>query len=103
MDQRVGYGVTRIVHGDFEWDSRKAELNEQKHGVSFEEATTVFRDPFAVDAPDLENPMRFVLIGMSEALRILFVVAAESNGETIRIVSARKASAAQRKLYEKKA
>ena len=94
--------MARFVHGDFEWDSEKAETNQRKHGVAFEEAATVFRDPFAVDAPDQGDPMRFILIGMSQTLRVLFVVAGESTGERIRIVSARKANAAQRRLYEKK-
>ena len=77
-------------------------MNRRKHGVPFEEAATVFRDPFAVDAPNSSDAMRFVLIGMSETLRILFVVACESTGERIRIISARKANAAQRRLYEKR-
>jgi uncharacterized DUF497 family protein len=91
----------RIVKGDFEWDSAKAARNERKHRV-FEEAATVLRDPYAVDAPDFDDPMRFVLVGMSETLRVLFVVACESTGARIRIISARRASAAQRRLYERR-
>lgn len=91
-----------VVHGDFEWDRDKAALNLARHGVSFEEACSVFEDPYAVDAPDLVDPLRFVLIGMSRTLRVLFVVAAESTGTRIRLISARKASPGQRKFYEAK-
>lgn len=94
--------MARVVHGDFEWDSAKAERNRREHGVSFREASTVFEDPFAVDAPDFMDPQRFVLIGMSRTLRVLFVVAAEAIGGRIRIISARKASRSQRRLYESK-
>ena len=86
-------------YGDFEWDRAKAKRNRAKHGVSFEEAVTVFGDPNAIDAPDLYVPERFVLIGYSDRVRVLFVVHAES-GSRIRIISARKASAAQRRKYE---
>ena len=95
--------MARVVYGDFEWDSAKAEVNERKHGVTFVEAATVFQDPFAVDAPDKNDPKRFVIIGMSEALRVLFVVACEATGERVRMIHARKANASQRRLYESKA
>jgi hypothetical protein len=91
--------VAARSHGDFEWDRAKAKRNRAKHGVSFEEAVTVFGDPNAIDAPDLYVPERFVLIGYSDRARVLFVVHAES-GSRIRIISARKASAAQRRKYE---
>ena len=54
-----------VVFGDFEWDSAKAAANARKHGVTFEEATTAFDDPNAIDAPDFEDSSRFVLIGFS--------------------------------------
>ena len=60
---------------------------------------SVFLDERGLAAPDTEHPSRFVLIGMSRELRVLFVVSAEA-GERIRIVSARKASPSQRKMYE---
>ena len=89
------------VHiGDFAWDEAKARSNVAKHGVSFIEAITVFSDPQAIDAPDLYEPDRFVIIGMSSHARVLFVVHAERS-ERIRIVSARKASKEQRRIYEK--
>ena len=90
----------RTVHYDaFEWDAGKAARNERKHGVSFPEAVTIFSDPCAIDAPDLIEPHRFVIIGVSQIARVLFVVFAE-RGERIRILSARRATAAQRRKYE---
>lgn len=91
-----------VDYGDFEWDEAKAAQNERKHGVAFPEAVTVFSDPRAIDAPDLLEPHRFVILGMSQLARILFVVFAE-RGERIRIISARRANAVQRKKYEKDA
>ena len=91
--------MSRVVEGDFEWDSAKARANEAKHGVTFEEATTVFDDPHAIDAPDRYDPDRFVIIGMSSFANVLFVVHA-IRGERIRIISARRASRAQRRIYE---
>lgn len=89
----------RVVYGDFEWDDAKARANLAKHGVSFLEALTVFSDPNAIDAPDRFIPGRFVIIGCSTRQRVLFVVHAEM-GARIRIISARKASVAQRRKYE---
>ncbi|MGH7964432.1 MAG: BrnT family toxin [Candidatus Binatia bacterium] len=86
-------------YGDFEWDEVKARSNFLKHGVAFEEAVAAFADPFAIDAPDLYVPDRFVLIGYSRRARLLFVVYAE-RGNQIRIISARKASPPQRRTYE---
>ena len=91
--------MASVVVGDFEWDDNKAAANERKHSVTFVEAMTAFLDERGLAAPDSEHPGRFVLIGMSRALRVLFVVSAES-GERIRLISARKASPTQRKLYE---
>jgi len=91
--------VATVEYGDFEWDARKGAENERKHGVTFFEAATVFSDPRALDAPDLVEPHRFVIIGMSQSARTLFVVFAE-RGDRIRIISARRANAAQRRKYE---
>jgi uncharacterized DUF497 family protein len=86
----------------FEWDAAKAESNLRKHGVSFEEAQTCFEDPngcyFRNEAPSYED--RLILIAMSERARLLFIVHAEVECDAIRIVSARKASRAQRRIYE---
>lgn len=87
---------------DFEWDPRKALSNRRKHGVSFEEAATVFADPLALTIHDplhSEEEDRFVTIGESERLRVLVVVFTE-RAEKIRIISARFATRRERKQYE---
>jgi uncharacterized DUF497 family protein len=87
----------------FEWDADKAHGNIRKHGVSFEEARTVFEDEEALLIPDPEHSVReerFVLLGVSSALRVLVVVHCErEGGDAIRIISARKADAEERRLY----
>ena len=88
-----------VFEGDFEWDAVKARANLVKHGVSFEEATTVFDDARAIEAPDFYDPDRFVLIGRSRLSRVLFVVHCERD-QRIRIISARRATPAQRRKYE---
>jgi uncharacterized DUF497 family protein len=90
--------MTTIRIGDFEWDTEKAARNSRKHGVSFFEAMRAFEDPNGLTAPEKDHSGRFVLIGLSPRLRLLFVVSTES-GERIRIISARRASPRQRKLY----
>jgi uncharacterized DUF497 family protein len=88
----------------FEWDERKAAVNRTKHGVSFEEAGTVFGDPDALDGPDLhhsgEEP-RFLRLGRAVTARVLIVAytvrrGTRDDGETIRIISARRASRKER-------
>jgi uncharacterized DUF497 family protein len=87
--------------GDFEWDDRKAAANLKKHRVSFAEALTALSDPAAVTAPDLLDSTRSITIGASALSRVLFEVHTERLGtRRIRLISARKASAAQRKKYE---
>ena len=99
MRTREFVGTIRYL--EFEWDSAKAASNERKHGITFEDAVTVFSDPHAIDAPDLAEPGRFVIIGESRRTRILFVVFAEkAEAEVIRIISARRAAPAQRKRYQ---
>jgi uncharacterized DUF497 family protein len=89
----------------FERDARKAALNRTKHGVSFEEAATVFGDPDPLDGPDLrhsEDESRFLRLGRALTGRVLIVaytVRRESNGESIRIISARRASRKERAAY----
>jgi uncharacterized DUF497 family protein len=87
----------------FEWDERKAAANAQKHGVSFEEARSVFFDERArlIDDPDhSENEERFILLGLSSLLRMLLVCHCyRSAGNVIRIVSARKATARESQSY----
>lgn len=87
----------------FEWDDRKASANLKKHGVSFEEARTVFFDDRArlIDDPDhSEDEERFVLLGLSSLLRLLLVCHCyRSEGNVIRIISARKAGPNESKSY----
>jgi uncharacterized protein len=87
----------------FEWDKRKAEANAKKHGVSFDEAKSVFVDERAklIDDPDhSEDEDRFVLLGLSSVLRLLLVCHCyRAEGNVIRIISARKASAHEFKSY----
>ena len=87
----------------FEWDNRKAAANLRKHGVSFEEARSVFFDEQArlIDDPDhSEEEDRFVLLGLSGALRLLLICHCyRSEGEVIRIISARRATRAEAKFY----
>lgn len=86
----------------FAWDEAKAAANLAKHGVSFEEAATVFGDPLALtfDDPDHSSgEHRFLTFGMSERSRVLLVVNVE-RGRAIRIISARKATKHERGIYE---
>ena len=82
-----------MIGDDFEWDEAKAAENDAKHGVSFEMATLVFKDPFAVERLDDREHYsedRFILIGIADGA-LLTVVHTERNGR-IRIVSARQAT-----------
>lgn len=86
-----------------EWDPRKAEANRKKHGVSFEDAQTVFSDERArlIDDPDhSEEEERFLLLGLSSSLRLLVVAHCyRSDGNVIRIISARKATREEERFY----
>ena len=87
----------------FEWDPSKAAANLRKHGVSFEDAQSVFSDERArlIDDPDhSEDEERFVLLGLSSTLRLLVVAHCyRSAGNVIRIISARKATADEEHDY----
>ena len=86
----------------FLWDPRKAGSNERKHGVGFQEATTVFDDSLSVTIPDPAHSVdeqRFLLLGVSIRRRLL-VVAHSERGESIRIISARRANRRERRIYE---
>lgn len=87
----------------FEWDQRKAAANRRKHGVSFTEAESAFFDEFGLllDDPDHSTEEdRFVLIGLSTALRMLVVVHCyRASDDVIRLISARKATASERRQY----
>lgn len=86
----------------FDWDGQKARSNLAKHGVSFDEAKTVFEDPFAITIPDPDHSdeeMRFIDLGYSRNNRLLIVVYTERNN-LIRIISSREADKNERKQYE---
>jgi uncharacterized DUF497 family protein len=91
----------------FEWDDEKAKKNQRKHKVNFEEAKTVFGDPLLVSFPDeyhSDEEQRLVSIGASSQNKILLVAHTEilEKGDTIvvRLISARKATASERRVYE---
>jgi uncharacterized DUF497 family protein len=90
----------------FAWDDAKAEENRRKHGVSFEEALTVFADEngrLKHDPDHSQEEDRFILLGFSAKLRVLIVCHAyRENDEVIRIISARKATPNERKQYGSK-
>ena len=84
----------------FTWDSKKAESNLKKHGVSFGEAVTVFADPLALIMEDALYGERAILIGQSKKQRLLFTVFVELAADSIRIISARRATSHERRRYE---
>jgi uncharacterized protein len=87
---------------EFEWDPRKDAANQRKHAVGFREAATVFGDPLATTFPDSEHSIseqRFLTIGLSVNDRLLVVVHSE-RPDSIRIISARPATARERNFYE---
>jgi len=87
----------------FEWDAKKAASNAAKHGVTFEEAKSVFFDDYALIIPDPDHSAveeRFVLMGLGHSMRILVVVHCyRSAGSSIRIISARRAGTREQKPY----
>jgi len=86
----------------FEWDTRKASANLKIHGVTFEEASTVFGDPLAgtvFDPDHSEDEPRYVTIGESTSKRLIVVVHTERD-EATRIISARPAERHEKKKYE---
>ena len=87
----------------FEWHATKAAANLRKHGVSFNEAATVFGDPLSHVFPDhdhSDDETRFLIIGMSELGRVLIVSHTDMEEQT-RIISAREATRRERNFYEK--
>ncbi|MBW4472212.1 MAG: BrnT family toxin [Stenomitos rutilans HA7619-LM2] len=88
----------------FEWNPYKAESNAKKHGVKFEEASTVFNDSLSVTFPDPDHSVgenRYVIIGVSRFGQLL-IVAHTDRGEKVRITSARKANRQERRFYERR-
>ena len=91
----------------FEWDENKAKENFKKHEIGFEEAKTIFNDPFLVNFPDeehSENEERLISIGTSSTSKVLLAVHTEREQDEenviIRIISCRKATASERRTYE---
>ena len=88
----------------FEWDPAKATSNKKKHGVSFEEAQSVFHDEFAVQFFDEDNSVsedRFLMLGFSDEARLLIVCHCERDKDNIiRIISARKATRNESHFYQ---
>ena len=91
---------------NFEWDENKAATNQQKHGITFQEAATVFQDEDALqifDTDHSEDEDRFILLGMSSILRILVVCHCyRANDDVIRIISARKATRNESSTYKRR-
>ena len=91
----------------FDWDENKARRNRIKHKVSFDEARTIFNDPFMITFPDefhSNHEQRLISIGTSSNNRVILIVhteSAEGNATAIRLINARKATPAERQLYEK--
>ena len=86
----------------FEWDEEKAQINLKKHGVTFEEACSVFSSPLSLTIADplhSDEEDRFVTLGESSSGQLLVVVSTD-RGETVRIISARGATRRERKNYE---
>jgi uncharacterized DUF497 family protein len=87
---------------EFEWDPKKSEANRKKHGISFHDAATMFADPLAITFPDPDHSRgehRFLTFGHSKINHLLVVAHTERNGKT-RIISARRATRFERKIYE---
>ena len=82
------------------WDEDKADRNERKHGVTFEEAATVFSDPLALIIEDESHPENTRIIGESLAARVLLVVFVERDRDLLRLISARRATRHERRRYE---
>ena len=87
---------------DFEWDAGKAVSNLAKHGVSFQEAATIFDDPLYIDLYDPDHSsdeQRYLIVGVSQQSRLLIVSYTERNN-VVRLISAREVTSAERKAYE---
>jgi uncharacterized DUF497 family protein len=104
---KKGGDIIRVMKQVYQWDKTKAQINLAKHKVSFEEGETIFDDPFLITYSDelhSETEERWVSIGMSGKERLLLVVHVEKMATNdfvlVRIISCRKATTPERKLYE---
>jgi uncharacterized DUF497 family protein len=87
----------------FEWDKQKAKINQRKHNISFEEASTVFDDPLAVNFDDPDHSTeenRYLIIGLSAQGKLLFISYTDRNHK-IRLISARLVTPKERRSYER--
>lgn len=87
---------------DFEWDSKKAAANEQKHNITFQEAASIFGDRLAItfaDPDHSENEQRYLTFGLSKDNRLM-VVSHTDRGDKTRIISARLMDRKERRIYE---
>jgi uncharacterized protein len=91
--------VATVVHGDFEWDPKKAESNFVKLGVDFGEAVLAMKDPLSLDYDDLAEPDNLITLAASPVGRILYIVSTVRD-DRIRIISAREATSNERRSYE---
>lgn len=83
---------------NFDWDEKKNLSNLKKHGIRFEDVIEVFKDPYALEATDEFNSNRFIRVGFTFHKGVLFVVYEEST-DSVRIISARKSTKSEAKLY----
>jgi uncharacterized DUF497 family protein len=90
--------VATVVYGDFEWDEAKAAANARKHGITFEEAATVFEDVDLLVNVDPVDRSRFIAVGFSSVARVLVVVHVVPSEHT-RLISARRATSNEERLY----
>jgi len=89
---------------EFVWDEEKYDINLKKHGITFEEASTVFEDDdmiYKMDAKHSRNEIRYKIIGMSDYPRLLVVCHCIWDGNTVRIISARKANKTETQEYDR--
>jgi len=101
-----GIYIVYVKYIRFTWDENKSKENHEKHGISFEEAKSIFYDPIArliFDPDHSADEDRFIMLGMSHRLRVLIVCHCyKEKEELIRIISARKATTSERKIYERR-
>ena len=97
--------ASRMALGiEFEWDPAKDSWNQEKHGISFEEGATVFDDEFQITISDPDHSIgefRYLTIGLTTSGRLIVVSHTEDEDNRIRVISARRATAHERRTYEK--
>ena len=93
-------GLEKVLHLRFEWDHGKDSANRRKHGVSFDEAATVFGDPLALIVEDETHGDRWKIVGLSSSALLVVVYQEKDDGKTIRIISARRANRSEKRTYE---